>query len=208
MKIIDNLGDFIEKIEAAKKTNKLDVSGDEDLSIAIMNLISIEEHLFFSGAKTHDSHFYDMIEEIRECRKELLGKIIKTYRGEVWCISKHLLASSMRLSEVGTKLLHSGNRTEAYDFFEKAYDLYCLFWGLNLDVTDEGTTRELVEKVDKGTAENLDRSLNGVPEEITSSGTEHDTDQTGESPNGKKSRKGFGTILKDFITKTINCCRE
>jgi hypothetical protein len=38
-------------------------------------------------------------------RKELLAKIIKEYEGENWCISKHLLASSMRLMEVGTKML-------------------------------------------------------------------------------------------------------
>jgi len=35
---------FLKKVQESKK-GKLDLSSDEDLSIAIMNLISIEEHL-------------------------------------------------------------------------------------------------------------------------------------------------------------------
>ncbi|MDR1495007.1 MAG: hypothetical protein LBI29_03165 [Rickettsiales bacterium] len=204
MKIIENIGDFIEKIESAKKTNKLDVSGDEDLSIAVMNLISIEEHLFFSGAKTQDNHFYDLIEEIRECRKELLKKIIKSYQGEVWCISKHLLASCMRLMEVGTKLLHSDKKEEAYDFFERAYNLYCLFWGLNLNAFDEETTRELISAVDKETVDSIDSDA-GDGRDSTVPRDKEDVDST---INLKNNKKGFGTRLKDFVAKALNCCRE
>ena len=119
MKIIDNLNEFIEKVDNMKKVNPLDLSSDQDLSIAIMNLISIEEHLMFSGAKTQDTSFYDLIEPIREDRKEFLGMIIKSYKGEVWCISKHLLATCMRLMEVGTKALSAGKKDEAYNFFDK-----------------------------------------------------------------------------------------
>jgi hypothetical protein len=97
-----------------------------------MNLVSIEEHFFFTGAKTEKSEYYQMLKEVREMRKTLLKKIIKEYEGEVWCISKHLLAASMRLMEVGTKQLGRGNNEEAEDLFSKAYQLYSLFWGLNL----------------------------------------------------------------------------
>lgn len=125
---------LVEKYDSLKKEQKLDLSADQDLSIAIMNLISIEEHLFFSGAKTEDSKYYDLLAEIREMRKELLKKIIKQYEGEVWCISKHLLASSYRLMEYGTKHLGRGNKKEAEDMFEKAYNLYSLFWAINMGV--------------------------------------------------------------------------
>ena len=121
MKVIDNLNEFVEKFDNMKKVNPLDLSSDQDLSIAIMNLISIEEHLMFSGAKTQDTSFYDLIEPIREDRKNFLGMIIKSYKGEVWCISKHLLATCMRLMEVGTKALSAGKKDEAYMFFDKAY---------------------------------------------------------------------------------------
>ena len=100
MKKAENVKEFVERIDATKKVNPKDLSSDQDLTIAIMNLISIEEHLVFSGAKTGKTSFYDLIEDVRETRKKLMMKIIPSYEGEVWCISKHLLASSMRLMEV------------------------------------------------------------------------------------------------------------
>jgi len=123
---------LLAKVKAAEKGEKLDLSANEDLSIAVMNLVAIEEHLFFSGAKTGNSKYYDLLNEVREMRKELLKKIIKDYQGEDWCISKHLLAGCMRLMEVGTKSLTKGDKKEAEDFFKMAYSLYSLFWGLNL----------------------------------------------------------------------------
>ena len=103
MKKAQNVKEFVERVDAATKKNPKDLSSDQDLTIAIMNLISIEEHLIFSGAKTGKNSFYDMVQEIRELRKNLMLQVIPEYEGEVWCISKHLLASSMRLMEVGTK---------------------------------------------------------------------------------------------------------
>lgn len=130
------LDEFVKKVDEAKKFDKVDLSADQDLSVAIMNLIGIEEHFFFSGAKTGKTKYYDLIKEVRAIRKVLLKKLIKEYEGEVWCISKHLLAASYRLMEVGTKLLDKEQKDEAYEFFAKAYDLYSLFWGLNLQVID------------------------------------------------------------------------
>src|SRR4030065_597451 len=99
-----------------------------------MNLISIEEHLFFTFNKTADSKYLDLLDEVRKMRTELLKEIIKDYEGEVWCISKHLLAASMRVLEVGTKELKKGNKDKAWGLFEKSYKLYSLFWGINLGV--------------------------------------------------------------------------
>ena len=42
----------------------------------------------------------------------------------------------MRLMEVGTKQLGMGNQKEAEDLFQKSYQLYSLFWGINLKVVD------------------------------------------------------------------------
>ena len=134
---IHNIQELIERADQLKKQDKMDLSADEDLTIALMNLISIEEHLFFSGAKTGKNEYYDLLKEVRDVRKELLKKLIKDYEGEVWCISKHLLAASMRLMEVGTKSLSAGRKEEAKDLFEKSYSLYSLFWGLNLKLFDD-----------------------------------------------------------------------
>jgi len=140
---IKNLNEFIKKVDEMKKQDKMDLSSDQDLSIAIMNLVSIEEHFFFTGAKLGKTEYYDMIKEVREMRKELLKKIIKEYEGEVWCISKHLLAASMRLMEVGTKQLGMNKKEEAYNFFEKAYHLYSLFWGLNMKLLNVGDIKKI-----------------------------------------------------------------
>jgi len=138
----EDVNKLVEKYDALKKDEKLDLSADEDLSIAIMNLISIEEHLFFSGGKTGNPKYYELLKEIRDMRKGLLKKIIKEYEGEVWCISKHLLASSYRLMEYGTKHLGRGNKKEAEEMFEKAYNLYSLFWALNMGVINLEDTKE------------------------------------------------------------------
>lgn len=128
---------------AESKKGALDLSSDEDLSIAIMNLVSIEEHFFFTGAKTGKSEYYDLLNTAREMRKELLKRIVKDYEGEVWCISKHLLAASMRLMEVGTKALGQNKKEEAEDLFSKAYDLYSLFWGINLKLVNIGEVKKI-----------------------------------------------------------------
>lgn len=129
---IKNIDEFIQKVNESKKDNKFDLSSDEDLSLAIMNLVSIEEHFFFTAQKTGKNEYFDLLKEVREMRKELLKKIIKEYEGEVWCICKHLLAASMRLMEVGTKHLGKNDKKTAQDYFEKAYNLYAMFWGLAL----------------------------------------------------------------------------
>jgi len=141
-KIMD-LNELIEKTDQMKKDHALDLSSDEDLSIAIMNLVSIEEHFFFTGAKTGDPKYYDLLGEVREMRKDLLKKIIKEYEGEVWCISKHLLAASYRLMEVGTKAQGRGKKDEAQDMFKKAYELYSLFWGLNMKLINLGDVKKI-----------------------------------------------------------------
>ncbi len=126
----------MDKIKKAEAGNKLDLSSDEDLSIAIMNLISIEEHLFFTANKTGKTKYFDLLNETREMRKELLKLIVKNPEGEIWCTSKHLLAASMRLFEVGTKAQTKGDKKSALSFFEKSYHLYNLFWGINLGLVD------------------------------------------------------------------------
>lgn len=142
-KEIQNL---LAKVKAFESGEKMDLSSAEDLSIAAMNLISIEEHLFFSGAKTGNSEYYELLNQVREMRKSLLKKMIKDYQGEDWCISKHLLAGCMRLMEVGTKSLTKGEKEEAEEFFKMAYSLYELFWGLNLKLLKTSDLKEVGAK--------------------------------------------------------------
>ena len=160
--MVDNLDknkidEFIKKVQSNKQ-NELDLSSDEDLSIAIMNLVSIEEHFFFTGAKLNKPGYFDLLSTAREMRKDLLKRIIKEPEGEVWCISKHLLATSMRLMEVGTKALSADKKQDAEDLFKKAYQLYSLFWGINLKLVDLGE----VKKIDDSQIDKKDSDKGGI----------------------------------------------
>jgi len=195
MKKALDLKEFVEKVDSSKKVNPKDLSSDQDLTIAIMNLISIEEHLVFSGAKTGKTSFYDLIEGIRETRKTLMQKVIPAYEGEVWCISKHLLASSMRLMEVGTKQQSLGNKEQAYDLFNKAYDLYCLFWGLNMNMLGVDDVKWIEDSAQdvKKLSEKLDKMDVSVPKAEV---------KVEEKPQGALAK------MKAFVRKAVDCCIE
>jgi len=154
---LQNFNELVEKVDNMKKQDKLDLSSDQDLSIAIMNLVSIEEHFFFTGVKTGKKEYFDLLQEVRKMRGDLLRKIVKEPEGEVWCISKHLLGASMRLMEVGTKQQGMGKKEEARELFQKSYDLYSLFWGVNMKVI--GT--ENIKKIDEEALDNKDTEKKG-----------------------------------------------
>lgn len=201
--------EFVEKIDSTKKVNPKDLSSDQDLTIAIMNLISIEEHLVFSGAKTGKTAFYDLIEEIRETRKTLMQRVIPEYEGEVWCISKHLLASSMRLMEVGTKQQSLGHKKEAYKLFDQAYELYCLFWGLNmnmLDAKDLSWIQDDIEKV-RELSDKIAKAVPALPDKTADADSE---DKTPYQENAKENSEAKGTLskMKAFVRKAVDCCIE
>ena len=126
---------WLKKIEEIRKGD-VDLSRDEDLSIALMNLISLEEHFYFSAMKTNNQKYLEMLNSVRNLRKTMLHKIVKNPQGEEWCISKHLLGSSMRLMEVGIKELSKQNMKEANQFFSSAFNLYSLFFAINLNLAD------------------------------------------------------------------------
>ena len=200
MKKAKDVKEFVERIDASKKLNPKDLSSHQDLSIAIMNLISIEEHLVFSGAKTGKTSYYDLIKEIREMRKNLLQKIIPSYEGEVWCISKHLLATSMRLMEVGTKQQSLGKDEEAYKLFNSAYDLYCLFWGLNMGMIETKDLKWIepdVEELKKITTK-ANEALQNAPVAEAVSETVKETVEA----------EGALSKMKRIVRKAVNCCIE
>ena len=178
----NDISEFMDKVKKMEKGEKLDLSSDEDLSIAIMNLISMEEHFFFTYNKTKDERYLDLLNEVREMRKSALKRIIKEYEGEVWCISKHLLSASMRFMEDGTKSLTKGDKNDAEDMFQKSYQLYSLFWGLNLGLVE---TKDIKHE--------------------ESSNIEFIDEQ--EKPKVKQSASLFSK-LGEIVQKAIDCCKE
>ena len=178
---LPNYKDLLKKVEEVTKQKGLDLSSGEDLSIGIMNLISIEEHLFFTSQKTKDRKYISLLNEIRMMRTELMKEIIKDYEGEVWCISKHLLAASMRLMEVGTKELKLGNKDKAWRLFDKSYKLYSLFWGINLGVA----------KIPNPKSQIQNKKVSFI-------------DEKGQ----EKGRESVFSKLGAIVQKAIDCCKE
>jgi hypothetical protein len=178
-----DINEFMDKVKKMEKGEKLDLSSDEDLSIGIMNLISMEEHFFFTYNKTKDAKYLDLLNEIREMRKSALKRVIKDYEGEIWCISKHLLAASMRFMEVGTKALAKGDKSDAQDMFQKSYDLYSLFWGLNLGLVQTKDVKQ----------------------------SKNNQEVTFVDDNPKPKQKGSTSLfakLGEVVQKAIDCCKE
>ena len=77
---INNYKNLLDKVEEVTKQKELDLSSGEDLSIGIMNLISIEEHLFFTSQKTKDKKYMDILDEVRLMRTDLLKEIMLKWK--------------------------------------------------------------------------------------------------------------------------------
>ncbi len=200
--LINNVNKLIEKVDDMKKKDKLDLSSDQDLSIAIMNLVSIEEHFFFTGAKLGKPEYFNLLQEVRKMRGDLLRKIVKEPEGEIWCISKHLLAASMRLMEVGTKQQGMENKEDAKELFQKSYDLYSLFWALNMNIikTDD------VKKIDDNALNVHDDKSSADKSLETSSREEKIENKT--NNNAPAHKLTFLGKMGDLVRKAIDCCIE
>ncbi|MEM1895991.1 MAG: hypothetical protein QXR54_02305 [Nanopusillaceae archaeon] len=187
-----DLKEKVEEILKKAKDIKLDLSKEEDLVIGIMNLISLEEHLFFSGVKTGNDLYYNLLIKIRKIRKELMRKVIKNSEegAEIWCISKHLLAATMRLYETGEKLLDSKREKEAKELFDYSYELFSIFWGLNLNILNKEDVIKLIDE----------------KEEIREAYKESEKIER-DIENLIKSKEK-GSKLKEIIKKIIDCCIE
>lgn len=146
---------LIKKVEELKSSGNFDLSMEEDLSIAVMNLISLEEHFFFTAQKTKKADYFDLLQETREVRKTMMSRMINQHEGETWCITKHLLAGTMRLIEVGTKLQSQGEKEKAKETFDSAYKVYSLFWAVRLRLIDLSNVHKKEEEAKPMTYEDI-----------------------------------------------------
>ena len=105
-----------------------DVKSEEDLAMAAMNLVALEEHLLLTYQQTQDQVYLDRLNKIRDARRDLMKKLKCGGKGETWCASKHLLAATMRLMETGNKYQVRGDDAAARDCYEKANMAYKMFW--------------------------------------------------------------------------------
>ena len=114
----------IEKADNAKKTNVLDLSSDQDLTIGLMNLLFIEDYI-----SNPESNLSQMIAGVRE---KLMNRIVKKSDKNRQILEK-LLLESMQLIDAGDK--QSG--VSVYQKYDDAYEKYSLFWGINMGLIDK-----------------------------------------------------------------------
>ncbi len=190
---------FVKTILNVKEKNELDLTAGEDLSVALMNIVSLEEHSFFSYVKTKDEKFLSILEICRELRKKLLAKIVnKDENGddesEKWCMSKHLLAGSMRLFEVGNRLLHEGKSEEAKEMYNDSAELYGLFWKLNIDKENSGNYAIFRPEFSNGQFGKTGNTINQIV---------HNKKETKIGYNSNEKKGIFASIKK-----LLECCKE
>ncbi|MFH1752236.1 MAG: hypothetical protein ABH821_04845 [archaeon] len=106
----------------------MDLAVEQELSMAVMNLIALEEHLAFTIARTKKDKYIGLYNAIRALRSKYLKKIIKNDEGELWCAAKHSLISTMHLMETGIKFGAQGKNKEAMEYFKDAIENYHAFW--------------------------------------------------------------------------------
>ena len=146
---------FLAHVDTIRMSAGVDLSTSEDLTLAVMNLVSLEEHFFFTAMKTGKDQYLETSVHIRELRKELLAQLMPEHEGETWCVSKHLLSASMRLIEVGNKLQSEGKKEDAHEMFQKAYRVYAIFFALKLGLVGVGARKPEREENTKWRLEDL-----------------------------------------------------
>lgn len=202
----DEVKQWMKKIGDMKK-GEADLSQDEDLAIALMNLISLEEHFYFSAMKTDNQKYLEMLNSIRELRKKMMKKIVVSPKGEEWCISKHLLAASMRLMEVGTKELSKNGPDKADVFFRSSFDLFSLFFAINLNLIEHKKLN--VDSKTENQSDRRDPTTNrwGMPHSVTTSQIVVAASSGASDPqfvNESKYMRKFSDLMK----KIVDCCKE
>lgn len=112
----------VERADDAKKVNVLDLSSDQDLTIGLMNLLAIE-------GMASNSKIADMVQQTR---KKLMRPIVDkaVVEGDVWQVLEKMLLSVMVQIKIAEDLQQKGDNAQAYAAYDKAYELYAVFWGL------------------------------------------------------------------------------
>jgi hypothetical protein len=126
------IDDFLAKVDQMRREGGVDLNAAEDLSLAVMNLLSLEEHFFFTGSKTGKDEYFDMTNEIRQMRRELMERLVDKHEGETWCATKHLLSATMRMIEVANRYQAENMKDEAKAMYARAYKTYGIFWALKM----------------------------------------------------------------------------
>ena len=110
-----NLKHMVEDTDASKKVNPLDLSSDQDLTIALMNLVAIEEI-------APNGQIGQMVGEMRE---RLMARM--TQDAEIMVRGYELLAQAVRAMDDAERAQQDGDNVTAYKLYDASYEAYVLY---------------------------------------------------------------------------------
>ena len=134
----DKLIKQVVQADDVKKVNKLDLSSDQDLTIGLMNLISIERYI-----ENNVAHDYSQLKlMVTDLRVGLMGKIVKKSDKKFDALCDLLGRSAMMMND-GFRALENKNRVRAYELFDAAFEVYSMFWGVCMGLVDITDTENI-----------------------------------------------------------------
>lgn len=110
-----NLMKKVSVADEQRKANPLDLSSDQDLTIALMNLIAIED-------ATPDSQIGEMV---RNIRKKLMARMIADENTQVQ--AREYLSQAVQKMNKAKLTQEAGDNKVAYELYDGAYEAYVLY---------------------------------------------------------------------------------
>lgn len=110
-----NLKKQVRVADERRKVNPLDLSSDQDLTIALMNLVAIED-------ATPNGQIGKMVRNIRE---KLMARMITDENTQAQ--AREYLSQAVRQMNEANRVQETGDSKAAYELYEAAYEAYVLY---------------------------------------------------------------------------------
>jgi hypothetical protein len=110
-----NLMKKVSVADEQRKANPLDLSSDQDLTIALINLIAIED-------ATPDSQIGEMV---RNIRKKLMARMVADENTQAQ--AHEYLSQAAREMNKAIQFQKTGDKKAAYEKYDATYEAYVLF---------------------------------------------------------------------------------
>ena len=110
-----NVKNLVEVADAKRKVNPLDLSSDQDLTIALINLVAIED-MAPSG---------EVAQMVRGIREKLMSRMVSDDDRRS-CAREFLSNAALKMKE-GDDAQKSGDDKLAREMYDAAYDAYVMY---------------------------------------------------------------------------------
>lgn len=119
-----NVKNLVEAADTKRKVNPLDLSSDQDLTIALINLVAIED-MAPSG---------EVAQMVRGIREKLMSKMVADDDRRS-CAHEFLSNAALKMKE-GDDAQKSGDDKLAREMYDAAYDAYVMYLATIYGVTE------------------------------------------------------------------------